>query len=231
PSSKIMARFLRLTVTTLWFMMYFFSCRADYSPLPLHYMILNADLALFGEIIAADEKTFTLKIEGEAFGDYNGAQITVKRFSDWTCAWRWTEYAEGQKVFLFLNRQEDGDWEIMSAGGEGEMPVHNGKVYLSGYYGYTMPFVDYIRIDTTGKDHHYNHQAYELYGAVYQGVELNLEEFRDAVSRIRSCFIYKKGNKAPDDRIETNCTKDDLIGIRERSKLHNWLVDKCVEIK
>ena len=105
---------------------------AKYWPFELHRMVAAADLVVVGRIAEVDAKTFRLDVEdllaGET-GQWPGERLEVVRFQDWPCAQRWTPYATGQRVLLFLQRHEDEQghrsWRILSGGGEGEMPVYD----------------------------------------------------------------------------------------------------------
>lgn len=203
--------------------------RADYCPTAIHYMILEADLVVYGEIENMDSNYFYLKIKGEAFGDYNGVNIKVKKYKDWKCAQRWTKYEVGQIVFLFLTRDKNNEWQIMSGGGEGELPVTDGNIYLSSYYSNDMPFVYFDRIDTAGFSHRYKFQTYEIYGAHYSGIKFELNQFIDAVSGLRTCFLLTKGKYKINDKIKLMCTVEELSSYKNKSKLHNWLTEKCIK--
>lgn len=112
--SKLILLFLTLSSITT---------KADYDPMKLYEMILRADKIVYGEITAIDSMTYTLKIEGNLYD--KAETIKVLRFKDWPCAWRWTKYAIGQKLFLLLSKY-NGDQKrfknqyfSMSAGNEG----------------------------------------------------------------------------------------------------------------
>jgi len=202
--------------------------KADYSPLPLNHMILTADLVIYGEIEKIENSSFVLKIEGEAYGEYDGSSIKVKQFQNWTCAERWTGYEVGQNVFLFLKKEKNNEWKIMSAGGEGELPIANEHIYLYAYYAYYMPFVYYERKGLNGHNYYYKFQTFEIYGSQFSGVKFNFEMFLDAVRGLRDCFKFIKGNTSPENKINLICTKEELKKYKKISKLHSWLAKTCI---
>ena len=63
-----------------------------------------------------------------------GEVITVERFHDWACAWRWGQYEAGQRVFVFLNAEDGAKrprYRIRGAGCEGESPIVDKDVYVN----------------------------------------------------------------------------------------------------
>ncbi len=101
-----------------------------YLPLKFSEMVMSADLIVHGEIVVLTKETFTLEIETLVAGELTAKQteskrIEVRRFHDWTCASRWLAYSPGQEVVLFLAKptKDSPFFRILSAGGEGEMPV------------------------------------------------------------------------------------------------------------
>jgi hypothetical protein len=202
---------------------------ADYSPTPLHYMILEADLAIYGKIDSVMDKYFILKIKNKVFGDYLDTTIKVKKFQNWRCAERWTKYEVGQNVLLFLLKDINEDWSIMSGGGEGELPIDKENIYLYSYYGFDMSFLYFDRIDTSGKHISKKFAVYEIYGSNFNGIKLNLDEFSDAIADLRTCFCLIKGKYRTEDKIKLLCTEEKLATYKNKSKLNSWLIEKCIK--
>ncbi len=96
-------------------------------------LALHADIVVTGEIGAVQQETFDLRVEQRIVGGAEEPSIRVKQFDNWTCASRWTEYAAGQRVLLFLSNPKDGVCSILGGGGEGEMPLHGTDVIVRGY--------------------------------------------------------------------------------------------------
>lgn len=87
----------------------------EYTRYELHELVATAQRVVSGSIVALQEKTFDLAVERDLLGDTPASTLRLKRFFDWTCAGRWTEYRVGQRVVLFLH----GD-RAMGAGDEGD---------------------------------------------------------------------------------------------------------------
>ena len=118
---------------------------ARYVPTSFADLAGTSDKIAVGTITTVEKDTFALKVEDLIVGSGKvGDTITVRRFHDWTCAWRWSSYEEGQKVLVFLNSNRDaGDWVIRGAGCEGESPVVEKAVYAN--FGVPGKVVEYGR--------------------------------------------------------------------------------------
>ncbi len=189
----------------------FSTARADYSPTPLADMIMKSHLIVYGTITEVGEKDFTLKIKGQPHGFYHSPTIKVQQFSNWTCAHRWTTYEEGQSVFLFLKKR-DGNYFIMSGGGEGEMPIYESNVYVDAFYSYYMVHPIEGKEKATAKWPP-KAKKYELYGGTYLGSPFKLDQFADAVSQLRQLY----SNPTTPEAIRT---------YKAKSTLHHWLAQK-----
>jgi hypothetical protein len=97
----------------------------------------------------------------------------VERFENWPCAYRWVEYAPEQRVLLFLRGEGAPSYEILSGGGEGEMPVVAGEV-LSG--------PAQIRGYTSG--------TFEAFGGQLTATRVPLSEMLACASRYRDLFRF-----------------------------------------
>ena len=86
-----------------------------------------------GTIVKVEKETVALKVEDLLVGSGKvGETITVQRFRDWPCAWRWSPYVVGQKVLVFLDFDaETKEWVIRGAGREGESPIVGDDVYAN----------------------------------------------------------------------------------------------------
>ncbi len=115
-----------------------FPCFAEakYLPLNLTDLLAKSELVVHGTISKLDKGSYTLTVTEVFFGDKNLKTIEVKRYQNWPCSSRWTEYKTGQKVFLCLaadKKNSEGkakSYKIRSAGGEGEMPIVDGFAYV-----------------------------------------------------------------------------------------------------
>ncbi|MCA8921965.1 MAG: hypothetical protein KDD82_09165 [Planctomycetes bacterium] len=111
-------------------------CAAKYLPLDLYDMLGSSDLVVVGTIVELGDEAFVLKVETRIAGAEGQETVEVLRFKDWPCAVRWTPYAVGQRVLVCAVRVKDKDGverlKLRSGGGEGEMPIEDGKLRLRG---------------------------------------------------------------------------------------------------
>jgi hypothetical protein len=131
---RIGARHARAGVALLLALLPISAIRAPvkYTPYEFHELIGQAKVIAAGTIAALDDERFSLRVEHWVWGAPEVAELRVRRFKDWTCASRWAKYEVGQRVVVFLAKQEDG-WRILSGGGEGEMPLVGDRVVLRRY--------------------------------------------------------------------------------------------------
>ncbi len=96
----------------------------SYNRLLLWELAAFADVIASGEIERVDAATFDLRVEEAWLGARAGSLLRVERFRDWTCHRRWTGYAEGQRLMVFLRRKQGvpSGLEVLGAGDEGELP-------------------------------------------------------------------------------------------------------------
>lgn len=100
----------------------------DYASTHLYELIGQADLIAAGSIKEVDDQTFLLEVEDLVVGEARNNGVRIKRFRDWPCAWRWSEYSAGRRVLVFAKR-EGRELRLIGAGGEGESPIVDGLVY------------------------------------------------------------------------------------------------------
>jgi hypothetical protein len=101
----------------------------SYTRYKLFELAMQSDIAVYGTISALQDTTFDLQCERSVIGPKIPAVLRVQRFEDWTCASRWSQYAVGQRVLLFL-RKPSADWPypiILGSGGEGEIGRDQGN--------------------------------------------------------------------------------------------------------
>ena len=111
------------------------AAEAKYRALSLNDLLAKSDLVVSGTITKVDAKNFQFKLTEIIVGKCDVKSIEVKRFVNWPCASRWTEYKSGQKLLLCLSVKRDSSgkaqsYTIRSAGGEGEMPIVDEQVYV-----------------------------------------------------------------------------------------------------
>jgi len=118
------------------------SAEAKYLPIFVLERTLKADAVLRGEIVALDDRAFTLRVDHVvAGGAAQGAEIRIERFVDWTCASRGDEYAVGQELYVWLaavtedvrggpRKPDAPPWRTLGAGCEGEARIVDGDAYI-----------------------------------------------------------------------------------------------------
>lgn len=145
----------------------------DYATTSFVELAGTSEKIAVGTIVKVDKDTFALKVEDLIVGSGRaGDTITVRRFHDWPCAWRWSVYEKGQKVLVFLNsNKEAGAWDIRGAGCEGESPVVKKAVYANFFVpGRAVKF---------GKDR---------FGRSHQLNEVPYDQLRSAIVDFRATF-------------------------------------------
>ena len=183
------------------------SARADYAPLDISQMILQADKIIYGEIVSVGNQKLLIKIEGSVTGDEG--ELIINKFQNWTCAHRWVDYAKGQRS-LFLLRKYENEYYIMSGGGEGELPLVNESLMVRYYC------LDY---NTVGKENEGNPFNYDfknpplVYGKPFHGIEVPLNDFLETARLVRSCTAsdnsgwYRVKFTCPEAQLETKAAE------------------------
>jgi hypothetical protein len=160
-----------------------------YTRYKLFELIASADVVVAGRISALHRRTefgpgFALSytpatidvaVEDKIWGEPSDL-IRVRCFQNWTCAARWTSYAVGQRVVLFLSRPDQGSqtYDILGAGGEGEMPLIDKTICVRGY---SVRGFEPREIDTDD--------------AQVEGSCVPLEEFEHAVRGFRDTYKWE----------------------------------------
>ena len=94
-------------------------------------LVAISELVVVGKIEKVSGLNFIFKIDQVAKGKWEKHTIEVQKFSDWTCASRYSKYEKGQKAVLFLckeTRKGKKVWRAMGAGNEGEWELSKGKL-------------------------------------------------------------------------------------------------------
>ncbi len=94
----------------------------------LNYIILtsNSDLIVIGKIKDFNDKTYLFQPSEFIKGD-SQSTITVEMFEEWSCDRRIKKPAIDQDLFLFLNKKEDGSYEILN-GSTGEIFINRSEI-------------------------------------------------------------------------------------------------------
>lgn len=116
----------------------------DYSPLSIKQLIEQAEIIGKCEIIAVEDKTFTVKFLDVIKGE-KPKKLKINKFRNWTCASRAIDYKVGLTELIFLSKEIDG-WEALGAGNEGEILMNKNAVYYMQYIPLAKPN-DYFEIE------------------------------------------------------------------------------------
>lgn len=182
---------------------------ARYRRLPLFELFATADCVVAGEITWLTEDDFDLWVEIAIAGDPAPERLSVSRFVDWTCARRWTEYAVGQRVVLFLRSTGDA-YRILGGGGEGEMPLSEEAVVVRGY---TVPGLEA--------------RERKVLGGSSLGPLIPLQDFADAVRGFRDAFAWGRDARGRLERLDFK-SEARAIRLRDSSPLGSHLYGAVV---
>jgi hypothetical protein len=188
--------------------------RADYEPPTFHELILKADKIVYGEIVCIDKRVIELKVHESI--NHEGEKITIGRFVEWQCGKRWTDYVVGQTSMFFL-RKRDGDYLPFGGSNEGEMPIHDDKVFVQTT---TISMIDdnppFERSTLTIEDLGYNNP--------YKGFVLDLSNLWQATRIIKNCFtsgVTATGNLV---NIQQLCSPKEYKSVMEKNKILKWAI-------
>ncbi|MCH7725444.1 MAG: hypothetical protein IH991_03020 [Planctomycetes bacterium] len=185
---------------------------ADYEPIPLHELVVGSDLLVRGTIIEVREKTFEVEVLKVIRGRARPKRIEVQRFVDWSGNARWTSYQAGQGVLLFLVKQEGNggpSWQVLGAGGEGEMPIEGEFIYCHG------TFIQGFK----------RHQGFAVQGGTLNGYKFELTTFLSAIAGYHRCFKLKGPLLQRPRILNRTCTEEAIENYRRQSALHRHLID------
>jgi len=182
------------------------SLKADFLPLELGNLFNESDHISIGTIETVNDATFEFRSSKVFKGTPALTVITVKRYSDWPDGRRWADYATGQNVFLFLETSADTPedvWKIRGLGGEGEMPVFDGKVYPHG-------------VNLKG----FERQVHKIGGGRINGYRFDIDTFEVAMTGYLRCFGSEQDQSSA-------CTKEELALYCEGSTLNEFLANSA----
>lgn len=164
----------------------------EYRRLELHELVGGAERIVEGVIEDVREKTYRLRVERVVHGT-SPPVIDVRRFGNWTCAGRWGEYREGQRVLLFLR----GDAAV-GAGNEGDMPVLEG--------GALVPYV------VRG-----SRNVSRWSGQPWSASWVELDDLERTVRSFREAFHFVRSEDRLSCRIEVLASDSELAELRGSS--------------
>lgn len=204
---KLIFLFMFLLTSTL---------KADYVPPSLNELILKADSILYGEIICVDETVIEVKVYNSI--DHDLDSITILKFKEWNCGKRWMEYQVGDTSLFFL-KLKNGRYRTMGGGNEGELPMHNDKVYVHSSTISRGDFVDQFEKSTSMmEDNGYNNP--------YNGYVMNFNDFWQAIGVIKKCFksdVTATGNLF---KIKHLCSNSEYESTMQQNKILYWALEE-----
>jgi hypothetical protein len=104
---------------------------ASYIATPLHQLIERSTWIVSGTIIRVEDETFTISISDKIKGNNIADTLKIRKFFNWTCAFRHAPYKEGQAAIYFLSiDSKTGLPKTLGAANEGELIIDNKKVYV-----------------------------------------------------------------------------------------------------
>jgi len=166
-----------------------------------------ADAIVIGRIASAHRDGLDIRVLQQLHGDAAaGAVIKVENSVFEDTDPRWAPYAAGQTLVLFLKRPEAkrSRWRVLGISGEGELPVDEKFVYLTGHY------VEGLTVE-----------RYLTMGAKVTSQRIAKADFVDAIEGLFACF-RREGEAAP---VQV-CDNAALSDYAARSPLHRYLASK-----
>jgi hypothetical protein len=93
----------------------------------------RAEIIIEGEIVQLGDSTVVIDIKNCLKGSDLKANITIRKYKDWTCAYRWSKYEIGQKAIFGIQKNKNNEYSIVGFGNEGEFPIIDNNVYYITY--------------------------------------------------------------------------------------------------
>jgi hypothetical protein len=216
---------MKLAIITTIFFLTTLSARADYTALKIYQMVFLADKIVYGEISEMDSATFTINVHQNLTGKEKS--LTVQKFKNWPCAWRWTDYQIGQKVLLFL-REYKGKLRAMSAGNEGELPVINDSIYIHRLSLNPQPpfWPESIQPSDTADQNILVSQRHSVNDKYFHGHRTRFQEFISTVSTLRKC-VEAEFNKTYDlTSMTLKCTEEEINQSQQTTAFSKWIYEE-----
>ncbi len=198
------------------------SGRSFQPPLPLGELIGTADAIVVGTVADVRDTTFSLEIEIALAGDFEDGALEIAKFAAPVDNPRWSAYARGQRVLLFLAKVPVAPpcrggsvaaWRIPGRLGEGEIPLEEGYAYFHRRYITPLP-PDY----------------YAFHGQTFYLQRLEIETVIDAIRHYRTCFDWSRAVPGA-GRPRLSCPLTALCAYRERSPLHDFLLQEADDVR
>lgn len=120
--------------------------QAAYSETYLTTLIEKSEIIVYGKIIAVDDETFSVVSLSKIKTTSKHDTLIIRKFVNWTCAHRYSQYEIGQEAVFFLYKDKDNNLRTMGAANEGELIVKADTAYIADYAQKTFPSkkIDFI---------------------------------------------------------------------------------------
>lgn len=188
--------------------------KADYIPPTLNKLILRADIILYGEVVCMDESVIELNVYNSI--NHDSLTITIVRFKEWNCGQRWKEYELGDTSLFFL-KSRNGRYRTIGGGNEGELPIHNDRIYVHASTISQAGFVtQFDRSDLQMEDNGFNNP--------YNGYVINLSDFWQATAVVKKCFISEITATGNLINIQQLCSTTQFESTMKQNKILNWVL-------
>ncbi|MEZ4810522.1 MAG: hypothetical protein R2819_09200 [Allomuricauda sp.] len=189
-----------------------FMARGEYISLKISELILESDKIVQGQIICVDENVVEIEVQ-ESIG-HTSSNLTISKYRNWAFGKRWAAYEVGQTSVFFLHYM-DNELSTLGRENEGEMPVHDNKVYMYtsaiSSFGITD---DFNRSDRMMEDDGFNNP--------YNGYTVDLPLFWEAIKIFASCFQCNMNIFGKLTDVHLTCETTDFEESVKKNSLLNW---------
>lgn len=199
--------------------------KADFDPMSLHELIIKSEKIVHGEILNIDSTHFEIQVEGSLTNDTG--VLKVRKFENWTCAWRWTEYEKGQKLLLFL-KSWNNEFVSMGAGNEGELPIVDNNTYINGL---CLMYVNGDQNNWSNTDFTFPGNRFDIQGGQFYGTEIALYKLLETAKYIRTCLDFEYGKYYQIEKWQFKCNHNEMKQNAEKSLLLNAILREAKERK
>lgn len=228
-------------------------CDASYIATPLPVLFESADLIVVGEILQVDKSSFTataskvvtpeasfiFNIQNVLKGTESTKVIKIKKFQDWQCAQRYSEYEPGQQAMLFLASVKGNTkfaWRVIGDGNEGEWELFDGE-FVDRTWTRKEIFGSGIRGKIQGIRFYWNRwrgaDVTELDRIISERYEKNamIQAIKDYGKCFWSGSNISRNNRDRQGEEKISCSESELQDYRGRSRAHNHIFKRFLPKK
>lgn len=215
-NSKFSYSMTKKYLYVILFFAFSFQVKAEYSAKKIYEMIIQADKIVLGKIISQDSKTFTFRIKESPTTD--SGDITIQKFTDWTCAARWNDYKINQELLIFIFKRK-GKYYAMSGGNEGELPIRNDSVFINGFSVPPPPPED---LKKRKRPFYIDSKHYKIDSKKYFGFAMSKADMLESIEFIRACFKYDIGKYYRPTNWTISCKENTISEMATKHKIVEW---------